>query len=92
MNAKDGIVLWLLGAAGTILIYSAIKGHTPAATLKGYFTNTTPANTTSTYTSTHASLNLSYMPKLNSNGVDIRSLPPAYQSAPNNNIPLTMAV
>ena len=88
MNAKDGIVLWLLGAAGTLLIYSAIKGHTPAATLKGYFTNTTPANTTSTHTSS----NLNYMPTLNSNGVDIRSLPPAYQSSPNNNIPLTMAV
>lgn len=40
MNSSNGIVLWSLGAAGTLLVYSAFKNVKPQAVLAHYFTGT----------------------------------------------------
>lgn len=40
MNSSNGIVLWSMGAAGTLLVYSAYKNLKPQAVLAHYFTGT----------------------------------------------------
>jgi hypothetical protein len=40
VNSSNGIVLWSLGAAGTLLVYSAFKNVKPQAVLAHYFTGT----------------------------------------------------
>ena len=87
MNSKDGLILWTLGAAGTILIYSAVKNHSPAETLKGYFTNTPPASN-SPVSRNYDIKGPGYTTQLNSDGIDMRTLPNGYRHFANNNIPL----
>lgn len=95
MNSKDGLILWTLGAAGTLLIYSAVKNNSPAATLKGYFTNTPPVSNTASQTPyipgpTYGQYipGPTYAKQLNSNGMDLNATPTSYQHFANNNIPL----
>lgn len=38
MNSKDGLLLWVLGAAGIFFIYAAYKNISPGSVLTGYFT------------------------------------------------------
>ena len=85
MNSKDGLILWTLGAAGTLLLYSAIKNHSPAETLKGYFTNTPPL---AIPVSRNYDIKGPGYTTLNSDGVDTRTLPTGYQHFANNHIPL----
>lgn len=87
MNSKDGLILWTLGAAGTLLLYSAVKNHSPAETLKGYFTNTplTPAVTVSR---SYDIKGPGYTTQLDTNGLDTRITPVAYANYPKNRIPL----
>jgi hypothetical protein len=86
VNAKDGLILWTLGAAGTLLIYSAYKNNSPAETLKGYFTNTPPAS--SSVSRNYDIKGPGYTTQLNSDGVDTRTFPTAYQGVGKNYIPL----
>ena len=85
MNSKDGLILWTLGAAGTLLIYSAVKNHSPAETLKSYFTNT-PLTTPSV--SRNYDIKGPGYTTINNNGVDTRTLPTGYQHFANNHIPI----
>ena len=87
MNSKDGLILWTLGAAGTLLIYSAVKNHSPAETLKGYFTNT-PLN--APFTSRTYDIKGPGYTTLNSNGVDMRVAPGGYAGYPKNHVPLNV--
>lgn len=63
MNSKDGIILWTLGAAGTLLIYAAIKNTSPASILAHYATPATPQtplagnNVTANTAATNAGIN-----------------------------------
>lgn len=86
VNAKDGLILWTLGAAGTLLIYSAYHNHSPAETLKGYFTGTPVSN--GSVSRSYDIKGPGYTTQLNSDGVDLRTLPPAYQGHGKNYIPL----
>ena len=90
VNAKDGLILWTLGAAGTLLIYSAYKNHSPAETLKGYFTNTPPTpNIPGPVYGTYIP-GPTYGPQLNTNGVDMNNLPQGYAGYPKNHVPLNV--
>jgi hypothetical protein len=83
VNAKDGLILWTLGAAGSLLIYSAYKNHSPAETLKGYFTNT--PSISNPVSRTYDIKGPGYT---TTDGVNTRSLPVGYQSNGKNYIPL----
>ena len=86
MNAKDGLILWTLGAAGTLLIYSAYKNNSPAETLKGYFTNTPPVSHAPSRS--YDIKGPGYTSQLNSDGVNMQSLPQGYRNTGKNYIPL----
>jgi hypothetical protein len=50
MNSRDGLILWTLGAAGTLLVYAAYKNTSPASILAHYVTPDTPTATLGTKT------------------------------------------
>ena len=87
MNSKDGLILWTLGAAGTLLIYSAVKNLSPAETLKGYFTNTPPTPAAAVSRS-YDIKGPGYTTQLDTNGLDTRNAPIAYANYPRNRVPL----
>lgn len=46
MDANDGMILWVLGGAGTVLLYAAYKGTSPLAVLTDHIKGaSSPAQT-----------------------------------------------
>lgn len=88
MNSKDGLILWTLGAAGTLLIYSAIKNHSPAETLKSYFTNT--PLTSAPVSRSYDIKGPGYTRQLDTNGNDMPKIPASYAGYPKNHVPLNV--
>lgn len=99
LGSKDGVILWVLGAAGVLFIYSAYKNQTPQTTLGHYFS---PASVVQPIVSTtktsfvtpansggyqvHADPNgVNYL--YDSSGSQLGKIPSTYQNSPNSFIP-----
>ncbi len=73
----NGLLLWVLGAAGVFLLYSAVKGYTPGSLLQSFINRGTPPVM---FGHTQATVQA---------GGATGSTPPAVYTTPNTNAPVT---
>lgn len=104
VNSANGIVVWILGGTGVLLVYSAIKNKTPQSIVTRYVT---PAINTPTVVldepsqmqnrTNQPSPNLDRVRRnsegvayiYNSDGYEINAIPAGYQTSPGTYLPVS---